>query len=49
MSAQAAYATVRRTYQFIKSHRQQFPVEFLCRVLGVAPSRLLRVVAEACL
>lgn len=38
MSANTAYATVRRTYQFIKSHRSQFPVEFMCRVLGVAPS-----------
>jgi putative transposase len=38
MSAQAAYATVRHTYQFIKSHRNQCPVEFMYRLLGVAPS-----------
>jgi putative transposase len=29
---------VRKTYDFIKSHQQQFPVEVLCRVLRVAPS-----------
>ena len=38
MSAQTAYATVRRTYQFIKNHRNRFPVEFMSLVLGVAPS-----------
>lgn len=29
---------VRWTYEFIKAHRTQFPVEVMCRELGVAPS-----------
>lgn len=29
---------VRRKYEFIKAHRKQFPVEVMCRELGVAPS-----------
>jgi putative transposase len=29
---------VRRTYEFIKTHRKQFPTEVMCRELGVAPS-----------
>ena len=27
---------VRRTYEFIKTHRKQFPIEVMCRQLGVA-------------
>jgi putative transposase len=29
---------VRRKYEFIKAHRKHFPVEVMCRELGVAPS-----------
>ena len=29
---------VRRIYQFIEAHRQQHPVQVMCRVFGVAPS-----------
>lgn len=38
MSQPLRPARVRKTYDFIKSHQQQFPVEVLCRVLRVAPS-----------
>lgn len=38
MSEQLRYAGVRKTYEFIKRHQRQFPVEVLCRVLRVAPS-----------
>jgi len=29
---------VRRAYQFIEAHRQQHPVQLMCKVLEVAPS-----------
>ena len=29
---------MRRKYEFITTHRQQFPTEVMCRELGVAPS-----------
>lgn len=38
MSPQLRPSNVRKTYDFIKSHQRQFPVEVLCRVLQVAPS-----------
>ena len=38
MSQQPRSNRVRQTYGFIRSHQRQFPVEVLCRVLGVAPS-----------
>lgn len=37
MPAKPKGVRVRRKYEFIKAHRQQFPVEVMCRELGVAP------------
>lgn len=37
---------VRRTYEFIKTHREQFPIEVMCCQLGVAPSRYSQSVRE---
>jgi putative transposase len=36
--ATAKAGSVRSKYDFIKSHRKEFPTEVMCRVLGVAPS-----------
>jgi putative transposase len=30
--------SVRSKYAFIKAHRNEFAIEAMCRVLGVAPS-----------
>lgn len=38
MPAKPRTDRVRRKYQFIKAHRKQFPIEVMCRELGVAPS-----------
>ena len=38
MPAKPKSDRVRRKYEFIKAHRKQFPVEVMCRELGVAPS-----------
>ena len=38
MPAKPKSDRVRRKYAFIKAHRKQFPVEVMCRELGVAPS-----------
>jgi putative transposase len=38
MSTRLSAGRVRSTYEFIKVHRDQFSVQRLCRVLGVAPS-----------
>ncbi|MDY0068115.1 MAG: IS3 family transposase [Steroidobacteraceae bacterium] len=38
MSKRKGAGKVRQTYQFIEAHRRQFPVEVMCKVLGVAPS-----------
>jgi putative transposase len=38
MSNRKGAGKVRKTYQFIEAHRTQFPVEVMCKVLGVAPS-----------
>lgn len=38
MPAKPKSDCVRRKYAFIKAHRKQFPVEVMCRELGVAPS-----------
>lgn len=38
MSSRKSDGKVRKTYQFIEAHRHQFPVQVMCRVLGVAPS-----------
>lgn len=38
MSQRPRHASVRKTYEFIKAHQREFPVEAQCRVLGVAPS-----------
>jgi len=38
MSTRLSAGRVRTTYEFIKSHRRQFSVEAMCRVLEVAPS-----------
>jgi hypothetical protein len=38
MPAKPEADRVRLTYEFIKSHREPFPAEVMCRELGVAPS-----------
>jgi putative transposase len=38
MPAKPKSDRVRRKYEFIKAHRKQFPVEVMCRELGIAPS-----------
>jgi len=38
MSNRKGAGKVRKTYQFIEAYRSQFPVEVMCKVLGVAPS-----------
>jgi hypothetical protein len=38
MSTKPSTGRVRSTYEFIKGHRDQFSVQMMCRVLGVAPS-----------
>src|ERR1035437_2738716 len=38
MSTQQSAGRVRSTYAFIKAHREQYSVQSMCRVLGVAPS-----------
>ena len=42
ISIQASLGRVRATYQFIKSQRQHYSAETLCRVLNVAPSGSVR-------
>jgi putative transposase len=38
MSNRARAGRVRSVYEFIRSHRDQYPVDAMCRILGVAPS-----------
>ena len=38
MSTKLSAGRVRSTYEFIKAHRDQYSVQAMCRVLGVAPS-----------
>ena len=38
MPAKPKSDRVRRKYEFIKAHRKQFPLEVMCRELGIAPS-----------
>ena len=38
MSKRMSAGRVRRTYEFIEAHRQQYPVQVMCKVLEVAPS-----------
>ena len=38
MSTKQSAGRVRATYEFIKANREQFSVQAMCRVLGVAPS-----------
>ena len=38
MSTKSNADRVRPTYEFIKTHRDQYGVQRLCRILGVAPS-----------
>jgi putative transposase len=38
MSTKPTTRRVRATYEFIKTHREQYDVRTMCRVLGVAPS-----------
>src|SRR6516225_4460174 len=38
MSTKSSAGRVRSTYEFIKTHRDQYGVQRLCRILGVAPS-----------
>jgi putative transposase len=38
MSTKPAARQVRRTYEFVKAHRQKHSVQVMCRLLGVAPS-----------
>ena len=37
-SKQQILGRVRSAYEFIKTHRQQYSVQMMCRVLEVAPS-----------
>jgi putative transposase len=38
MSTRVRTGRVRSVYEFIKSHRGEYPVDVMCRILGVAPS-----------
>src|SRR5436189_475731 len=38
MSTQLSAGRVRSTYEFIKSNRNEYSVQAMCRILGVAPS-----------
>ena len=38
MSTKPRTGRVRETYEFIKAHREQYSVDAMCRILGVAPS-----------
>ena len=38
MSTKPSAGRVRATYDFIKTHRDEYSVQMMCRVLGVAPS-----------
>ncbi len=38
MPAQQRYGSIRKAYEFIKSHQSKFPVDVMCRVLGVTRS-----------
>ena len=38
MSTRVRTGRVRSVYEFIKSHRRQYPVDAMCRILDVAPS-----------
>jgi putative transposase len=38
MAVPSRNPNARQVYQFIKNHRREFPVDVMCRVLGVAPS-----------
>src|SRR5712692_7799979 len=38
MSKKPSTGRVRSTYEFIKAHRDQYSVQMMCRVLGVAQS-----------
>jgi putative transposase len=39
MSTRLSAGRVRATYEFIKTHRHEYCVHTMCRVLEVAPSR----------
>ncbi len=38
MSTRLSAGRVRATYEFIKTYREQYSVQTMCRVLAVAPS-----------
>ena len=38
MSTKLSAGRVRSTYEFIKANRDQYSVQAMCRILGVAPS-----------
>jgi putative transposase len=38
MSTKASVGRVRQKYKFIEVHKRQYPVQVLCKVLGIAPS-----------
>ena len=38
MSTKLSAGRVRSTYKFIKTHREHYSVQAMCRILGVAPS-----------
>ena len=38
MSTKLSAGRVRSTYEFIKTHRDRYSVQAMCRILGVAPS-----------
>jgi putative transposase len=38
MATQLSAGRVRAAYEFVKTHRDKYSVQTMCRVLGVAPS-----------
>ena len=38
MSTKPGTGRVRSVYEFLKTHRGQYSVQAMCRILGVAPS-----------
>ncbi len=38
MPTKPSVGSVRRKYEFIKTHRKEYPIDVMCRQLGVAPS-----------
>ncbi len=49
MSMKLSTGRVPAIYEFIKCNKDQFSIRVMCRLLGVAPERLLRVALVASL